>query len=58
MAVKLVVACLMIFFALFDLVPRLVRFSVAKEYLPLGGLLSGFFGGLLGHQGPRAAFFC
>ncbi len=57
MPVKLVVACLMIFFALFELLPRLAQISVAKKYLPLGGLLSGFFGGLSGHQGALRSVF-
>jgi uncharacterized membrane protein YfcA len=55
--VKLVVASLMVFFALFELAPPLTKISFAKMYLPLGGLLSGFFGGLSGHQGAlRSAF--
>jgi uncharacterized membrane protein YfcA len=57
MPVKLVVACLMVFFALFELVPHLAKISVAKKYLPLGGLLSGFFGGLSGHQGALRSVF-
>jgi uncharacterized membrane protein YfcA len=57
MPVKLTVACLMVFFALFDLLPRFAQISFDKKYLPLGGLLSGFFGGLSGHQGAlRSAF--
>jgi uncharacterized membrane protein YfcA len=54
---KLVIAVLIIIFALFDLVPALKRISVNRKYLPLGGVLSGFFGGLSGHQGAlRSAF--
>jgi uncharacterized membrane protein YfcA len=55
--VKLVVAVLMILFALFELLPRFAEVSVEKKYLPLGGLLSGFFGGLSGHQGALRAPF-
>lgn len=55
--VKLIVAILMIFFALFELVPKFDKLSFEKKYLPLGGILSGFFGGLSGHQGAlRSAF--
>jgi len=55
--VKLVISVLMIVFALFELVPSLERLSFGKRYLPLGGALSGFFGGLSGHQGAlRSAF--
>ncbi len=57
MPVKLVVACLMVFFALFELAPRWAAISVGKQYLPLGGLLSGFFGGLSGHQGALRSVF-
>lgn len=57
MPVKLVVACLMVFFALFELLPRLAALSVERKYLPLGGLLSGFFGGLSGHQGALRSVF-
>jgi len=55
--VKLVVGVLLLFFALFDLLPRFRSFSFSPRYMPLGGLLSGFFGGLSGMQGAlRAAF--
>jgi len=57
MPVKLVVAGLMVFFALFELVPQFAKISFGRKCLPLGGLLSGFFGGLSGHQGAlRSAF--
>jgi uncharacterized protein len=55
--VKLVVACLILVFAVFEAVPRLKNVSFGTRYVPLGGIVSGFFGGLSGHQGaPRAAF--
>lgn len=54
---KLVIAVLMLVFALFELVPAFNRLAFAPRWLPLGGALSGFFGGLSGHQGPlRSAF--
>lgn len=54
---KLVIAVLMIFFALMEIIPALKTLNFAKRYLTLGGLLSGFFGGLSGHQGAlRSAF--
>ncbi|MBF0097105.1 MAG: sulfite exporter TauE/SafE family protein [Magnetococcales bacterium] len=55
--IKLVMALLMLGFALLELLPgpREKRFD--RRYLPLGGILSGFFGGLSGHQGAlRSAF--
>ncbi len=55
--VKLVVAFLMVVFALFEVLPSLEKLAFDRKYLPLGGLLSGFFGGLSGHQGAmRSAF--
>ena len=55
--VSLVVGGLMILFAVIELSPGFERWSVPAKYLPLGGLLSGFFGGLSGHQGAfRSAF--
>jgi hypothetical protein len=54
---KLIVGLLMIGFAMFELLPRFQRLEFDRRYLPLGGLLSGFFGGLSGHQGAlRSAF--
>ena len=57
MPVKLVVAVLMVAFALFELAPRLANLSLPPRYLPLGGVLSGFFGGLSGHQGALRSVF-
>ena len=55
--VKLVVAALMIGFAALEVVPQAGTLAFPPRYLPLGGALSGFFGGLSGHQGAlRAAF--
>ncbi len=54
---KLLMGGLMLFFALFELLPRFRQIEFERRYLPLGGVLSGFFGGLSGHQGAlRAAF--
>ncbi len=54
---KLVIGSLMIFFAWFDLDPRFKNLQVEQKYIPFGGVLSGFFGGVSGHQGAfRSAF--
>ena len=54
---KLIIAFLLFVFALFDIVPKLMKLNFDSKYLPLGGALSGFFGGLSGHQGAlRTAF--
>jgi uncharacterized membrane protein YfcA len=55
--VKLIIAILMLIFALMELLPGFKQLSFDKKYLPVGGLLSGFFGGISGHQGAlRSAF--
>lgn len=54
---KITIGFLMIFFAWLDLSPKFSNFTFEKKYLSYGGLLSGFFGGVSGHQGAfRAAF--
>ena len=57
--VKLVMGVLIIGFALFELVPalRAVHVRDPGRWLPVGGALSGFFGGLSGHQGALRAIF-
>jgi uncharacterized protein len=55
--VKLVIGVLMIGFAFVELSRRLQRVSVAPRYQPIGGLISGFFGGLSGHQGAFRSVF-
>ncbi len=55
--VKLTVGLLILLFAVIEVVPGLRTISFDRRYVPLGGIVSGFFGGLSGHQGaPRAAF--
>ncbi len=55
--VKLLLALLMAGFAVLELHPRFEKLTFDRKYLPAGGLLSGFFGGLSGHQGAlRSAF--
>lgn len=55
--VKLTIAILLFVFSLFELIPKLSKLNFDQKYIPLGGLLSGFFGGLSGNQGAlRSAF--
>ncbi len=52
-----IMAAIMLFFALYELIPALQKMAFDQKYLPIGGVLSGFFGGLSGHQGAlRTAF--
>jgi uncharacterized membrane protein YfcA len=56
-AVKAVIGLLIIVFALLELWPRFQGLAFPPRWLPLGGALSGFFGGLSGNQGAlRSAF--
>ena len=55
--VKLVMAVLIMGFGAAELSPRVDKLAFDARFIPLGGLLSGFFGGLSGHQGAlRSAF--
>ncbi|MBK9270364.1 MAG: sulfite exporter TauE/SafE family protein [Saprospiraceae bacterium] len=55
--VKLMVSILLMIFAIIELVPYFSKLQFGKDKLLLGGILSGFFGGLTGNQGAlRAAF--
>lgn len=55
--VKLIIAVLLLFFSLFEVLPVLQKIEFGGNKLILGGILSGFFGGLAGIQGAfRSAF--
>ena len=55
--VKLVIAVLLMGFALLEVLPRFQNLQFDRNKLVLGGALSGFFGGLAGIQGAlRSAF--
>jgi len=55
--IKLVIGILIVLFAFLDLLPKFQKISFDRRYLPIGGALSGFFGGLSGNQGAlRSAF--
>ena len=55
--IDLIIGVLIIGFGLFEILPKLQRLSFDPRWLPVGGLLSGFFGGLSGNHGAlRAAF--
>lgn len=55
--IKMTIAVLLIAFSLIELIPKLNNLQFDKKYMPIGGLLSGFFGGLSGNQGAlRSAF--
>ncbi len=54
---KILLAAVMIFFALFEIIPFFKNYTFDQKWMFFGGALSGFFGGLSGHQGAlRSAF--
>jgi uncharacterized membrane protein YfcA len=57
MPVKLVIAVLLVIFSVLEIAPSIQRVQFNRNKLALGGVLSGFFGGLTGIQGAiRSAF--
>jgi uncharacterized membrane protein YfcA len=56
-ALKLVIGVLIIVFVLLELSPAFASLALPRKWLPAGGLLSGFFGGLSGHQGAFRSIF-
>jgi len=56
-AAKVAIAALIALFSVLDLLPRFQELAFDQKYVPVGGVLSGFFGGLSGLQGAlRSAF--
>ncbi len=56
-ALKLAIGVLIAVFVAMELSGRLQAVGLDRKWLPLGGLLSGFFGGLSGHQGAFRSLF-
>lgn len=54
--VNFIIGLLIFLFALIEALPK-TKVSFNKNMLPLGGILSGFFGGLSGHQGAFRSIF-
>jgi uncharacterized membrane protein YfcA len=55
--IKFIISILLIIFASMDLIPYFNQLQFGRDKLPIGGALSGFFGGLSGNQGAlRSAF--
>lgn len=55
--VKLLMAVLILTFAVLEILPSAEKLKAGIRLMPLGGLLSGFFGGLSGHQGALRSVF-
>ncbi len=54
---KIIIGLLIVFFALFELSQWPQKLRLPSKWLPLGGVLSGFFGGLSGNQGALRSVF-
>jgi uncharacterized protein len=55
--VSFIIGLLLLVFALLEFLPAFRSLAFPPKYLPVGGALSGFFGGLSGMQGAlRSAF--
>lgn len=53
----LTVGLIIVASSLFELIPKSSKLSFSSKYMPIGGALSGFFGGVSGNQGIfRSAF--
>jgi uncharacterized membrane protein YfcA len=51
------IGVLILLFVFIELSPTVSKISINKKHLPLGGALSGFLGGLSGHQGAFRSLF-
>lgn len=56
-AAGVTIGALMILFALLELQPWFQRLAAPPRLMPLGGVITGFFGGLTGQQGAFRAMF-
>ncbi|OGO32938.1 MAG: hypothetical protein A2Z29_01740 [Chloroflexi bacterium RBG_16_56_11] len=55
--IKLIIAVSMVLFVSWEVFPPFQKITFDRKFLPVGGVFSGFFGGLSGQQGPlRGAF--
>jgi len=55
--IGIIVGSMVMFSSIFELLPRFSHLSFDQDYIPLGGAISGFFGGISGNQGIlRSAF--
>ncbi|MGY6214597.1 TSUP family transporter [Methylolobus aquaticus] len=54
---KLIIGLIIIVFVALELSPWFSKLTVDRKWLPMGGMVSGFFGGLSGHQGAFRSMF-
>jgi uncharacterized membrane protein YfcA len=56
-ALKFSIGALILFFVFVELSSKISKMAIDTKYLPFGGALSGFLGGLSGHQGAFRSLF-
>ena len=56
-SLKIILGVIIIAIALFEMIPRVKNLQIEMRWAPVGGLISGFFGGLSGHQGLFRSMF-
>lgn len=54
---KLVIGSAILAFVSIEMSSKIAAITLDKKYLPVGGIISGFFGGLSGHQGALRSMF-
>ena len=54
---KMIVGALILVFVLLEFSKKFNALAMDRKYLPFGGVVSGFFGGLSGHQGAFRSMF-
>lgn len=54
---KLVIGLLIVSFVVLELSPSFSKAALPRKWLSVGGVISGFFGGLSGHQGAFRSMF-
>jgi uncharacterized protein len=55
--VKMAIGLIIVIFSCLELIPSFQKIAIDQKYMPIGGLLSGFFGGLSGNQGALRSMF-
>ncbi|MDO5045908.1 sulfite exporter TauE/SafE family protein, partial [Campylobacter sp.] len=56
-SVKFIIGALILIFVAVEISPKFKQMKFEPKFLPIGGALSGFFGGLSGHQGAFRSMF-
>lgn len=56
-SIKFIIGTLILLFVIVEISPKFKQMKFEPKFLPLGGSLSGFFGGLSGHQGAFRSMF-